>query len=173
MGAWAVAGFADEGPMVDAAARLQGEGFAIMEIFTPFPSPRAMRVLPGPTAIPLMVLGGGLGGIGAGFFLQWWANAFNFPIDVAGRPLFSVPTYVPICFECMVLLASFAGLYGMLVACRMPRLDHPFQDCEVFLRHTVDRYVLAVRWDVAAPAAPLLERLRALGASELAEVVDP
>ena len=116
---------------------------------------------------------GGFAGIGTGLLIQWWCNAFNFPINVGGRPTLSLPTYLPICFECMVLFGSLSGLYAFFISCRLPKLDHALQRSELFARHTVDRFVLAVRWESAAPPRPLAKRLRELGASEVEEVGDP
>lgn len=172
MGAWMLAAFPREEAMVAAAAAVRSEGFPTMECFTPHPSDGAYDVLPGPAYMSPLVLAGGAFGVALGFFIQWWANAFNWPIIVGGRPFFSIPTYVPICFECGVLCASFAGLYGFFISCKLPKLDHPFQDSALFERHTVDRFVLAVRWDRPEPAGPLESRLRTLGASELEEVRD-
>jgi len=171
MGAWVLAGFPEEKPMVEAAGKLRGEGYTL-ELFTPFPSPDGYEVLPGPSMVPLFTLCGGVAGVCIGFFFQWWANAFNFPIIVGGRPFFSIPTYVPICFECMVLLASFSGLYCFFIACRLPKLDHPLAGSELFARHTIDRFVLAVRWERETPSDPLEQRLHALGAAELDPVRD-
>lgn len=173
MASWILAAFPKEATMAKAADGLRSEGFARLECYTPHPSEGAYAVVPGRAFVAPLVLAGGLFGVGIGFFIQWWANAFNWPIIVGGRPFFSIPTYIPICFECMVLCASFAGLYAFFINCRLPRLHHEFQDSEVFERHTVDRFVIAVRWERPTPSAPLLERLRDLGATEFDEVPDP
>jgi hypothetical protein len=172
MGAWVLAGFPRAESMAAAAVALRREGFD-PECFTPHPSELAYAVVPGRSSMSRFVLGGGLSGLVFGFVIQWWANAFNWPLNVGGRPAFSVPTYVPICFECMVLFGAFAGLYGFLISLRLPRLHHELQRSALFERHSVDRFLVSIRWELATPPDSLLDRLRALGAAELDEVRDP
>ena len=46
------------------------------------------------TRVPLVcLLGGVFGGLG-GFFLQYWINVLNFPLNIAGKPLNSWPAFI-------------------------------------------------------------------------------
>ena len=173
MGAWVLAGFSAESRLAHAARGVRREGFATLEAYTPYPSQVVEEALPGTTRVSTVVLLGGLAGLATGLVIQWWCNAFNFPINVGGRPAFSLPTYLPICFECMVLFGCLSGLYAFFIACRLPKLDHALQHSTLFERHTVDRFVLAVRWESTSPSRALARRLRELGASEVEEVGDP
>lgn len=173
MGAWVLGAFAEERAMVEAARLLRGEGFVLMEAYTPFPSPDAYEVLPGKTRIPAVILLAALAGIAGAVWLQWFCNAVSFPINVGGRPLISLPVYVPIAFECAVLFGSFAGLYAFFVSCRLPRLDHPLQDSAVLERASVDRFVLAIRWERTTAGSHLERRMRELGADSVEEIRDP
>jgi hypothetical protein len=87
--------------------------------------------------------------------------------------LLSAPAYVPICFECTVLLASLSGLYAFFVSAGLPKLDHPLQLSEDLQRATVDRFVLAVRGAPDSPKERLAERLYHLGAEKVVEVPSP
>ncbi|MBS2026307.1 MAG: DUF3341 domain-containing protein [Deltaproteobacteria bacterium] len=172
MGAWVLAGFSEEERLANAARGMRRAGFERVEAYTPYQSEAVMESLPGSTQVATVVLLAGFVGIGTGLLIQWWCNAFNFPINVGGRPPLSLPTYLPICFECMVLFGSLSGLYAFFISCRLPKLDHALQRSELFARHTVDRFVLAVRWESASSSRPLEKRLRELGASEIEEVGD-
>jgi hypothetical protein len=46
--------------------------------------------------------------------MLWSSAAYFFPLNVAGRPYFSWEAFVPITFECMILLAAFTAVLGML-----------------------------------------------------------
>ncbi len=45
---------------------------------------------------------------------QWWTSAVDYPLNIGGSPLFSLPAFVPVTFELMVLFASIATVVGML-----------------------------------------------------------
>jgi hypothetical protein len=105
------------------------------------------------------VLGGGVG-----YLVQWWCNARAFPINVGGRPLHSVPAFIPITFESAVLAASLTGFFSMLALSELPRLNHPLFEVEGFDRASVDRFFIGV--DQADPRFDerVREELTALGA---------
>ena len=52
------------------------------------------------------MLVGGVLGCGGGFGLLYWITTIAYAHNVAGRPMNSWPAYIPVTFECTVLLAS-------------------------------------------------------------------
>src|SRR5438067_488161 len=108
-----LAEFATAGELVRAAAEARDAGYRRMDAYSPFPIEGLMEALGHRTrALPLVVLLGGLvGGLG-GFFLQYWNSTVTYPLNVAGRPLNSWPMFIPVTFECTVLGASLAAVFG-------------------------------------------------------------
>lgn len=149
---------------VQAARRLRKLGYERLDALTPFPIPELEGALGvRRSRLPLLVLGAGLAGAALAFLVIWWTNARDYPIDVGGRPLDSLPTDVPIMFELMVLSAALAAFGSALVLSGLPRLHHPLFEVEGFERTSVDRFWILV--EAAAEEIPSLS-------SELADL-DP
>ncbi len=127
------------------AKRVRELGYIRLEAFTPFPVPDLDPVLEiRRTKIPFIVLAAGLAGAAAALLVQWWTNAFDYPINVGGRPLFSIPSDVPIVFEMTVLSAAFGAFASVLLAAKLPRLHDPIFDLPGFERTSVDRFWIVI-----------------------------
>lgn len=96
------------------------------------------------TRPPWLVFGAGAAGAALGRLVLWWTNARDYPLDVGGRPLDSVPTDVPIMFELTVLFAALAAFGSALALSGLPRLHHPLFELEGFERTAVDRFWILV-----------------------------
>ncbi|HVJ92214.1 MAG TPA: DUF3341 domain-containing protein [Labilithrix sp.] len=141
-----VAEFDSPEGVVEGARRVRALGYARVEAYTPFPIPELDDALAIPrTRLPYFVLAAGIFGAAIALLIQWWTNAFDYPINVGGRPKFSIPTDVPIVFETTVLAAAFASFGAVLVRARLPRLYDPLFDLPGFERTTVDRFWIVVR----------------------------
>ena len=131
--------------VVSAARAVRRAGFLRWDVHSPFPIHGidfAMGIKP--TILPWIVLIAGLTGLGGGLLLQWYTNAFNYPYFISGKPLFSLPAFIPATFELTVLFASLAGVFGMLILNRLPRLYNPLFKHERFRRVTNDRFFIYI-----------------------------
>jgi hypothetical protein len=150
-------------PAVEAARRAYALGYRKIEAYTPFVIPELDDVLAiRRTRSPWLVLGGGLTGIAAALGIQWWTNAVDYPLDVGGRPRFSLPTDVPIVFEIAILFAAFAAFFAVLFGSRLPRLHDPMFDVPGFERTSVDRFWIVISDAFAFEGDDIIELREAL-----------
>lgn len=50
---------------------------------------------------------------------QFWASAWSWPLNVGGQPWNSLPAFVPVTFECLVLFGGLGLVAAWLVRCRL------------------------------------------------------
>lgn len=141
-----VGSFASADALTEATRQLRSLGFRELEAYTPYPVEGLDEVLrPGHRIwLPLVIGIGALFGAVWGYFIQYWDEALNYPINVGGRPYNSWPAFIVGDFEFTVLCAIAAGFFGLLAFCRLPRLYHPIFAAPEFERASVDRFFLCV-----------------------------
>lgn len=155
-----------------AARAARAAGFRRLEAYSPFPVEDLPEALGHPrTLLPWVIFLGGLLGCVGGFFMQYWMMAVDYPLNVGGRPLNSWPMWIPVTFECTVLLAAFAGVLGMLGRNGLPRPHHPLFGVPQFDRATRDRFFLCVTaTDPKFNREQTWDFLATLGPSDIMEV---
>ena len=153
---------------------LAEKGYSSLEAYTPFPVKGLGEELQFKRSpVPWIVFVGGVVGGVSIYALQYWVNLYAYPINVGGRPLHSWPSFIPPTFECIVLLASFCAIIGVIVLCRLPRLNHPLFEIEAFKRASTDGFFVAVRSDDEQfDVAKLQDVFTEVGASQSWEVPD-
>ena len=138
--------FASPDAVVEAARQLRTLGFREVEAYTPFPVEGLDEVLRPDRHLwlPRIIAVAALFGAVWGYFIQYWDEALDYPINVGGRPYNSWPAFVVGGFEFTVLCAMAAAFLGLLVSCRLPRLYHPIFAAPDFERASVDRSFLCI-----------------------------
>ena len=156
-----------------AAAKLvRAGGYNIAEAYTPFPIEGLSDELGyRRTWVPLIVLIGAVVGAASGYFMQWFANTIHLPWNVGGRPMNSWPAFIPITFECAILLAALTSFIGMLAMNKLPQPYHPMFRLEQFTRASRDRFFLCIesgdpKFDLDETRA-FLERLQPMAILEV------
>lgn len=140
-----MAEFANDRAILAAVESAYGHGYRKMDAFTPFPIEGLASALGRKnTSVPLIVFCAGLcGGLG-GYFLQWYAMAVSYPLNIGGRPLNSWPAYIPVTFELTILSAAFGAIIGMLALNRLPEPYHPVFNIPEFERASTDKFFLCI-----------------------------
>jgi hypothetical protein len=140
-----VAEFRTPEEMLHALRELRRRGYERLDAFMPYPV-KGVEDAAGISRSPLtwMVLPVAMAGTAFGFLAQLYCNAFDYPINVGGRPLNSAPAFIPITFETGVLTAALAGVFIFLGLCNLPQLHAPVADVEGFERATIDRFWVGV-----------------------------
>jgi hypothetical protein len=131
--------------VVNAADKVRKAGFTRWDVHSPFPIHGIDHVMGiRPTVLPWLVLGGGLSGLIGGLVLQWYCNAYDYPVLISGKPFWSLPANIPVIFECTVLLSALTAVFGMFALNRLPMLYNPLFKSQRFLRVTDDRFFIVI-----------------------------
>lgn len=167
-----LAEFATPEEILKAARSSRVRGYRAVEAYTPYSVEGLAEELGMErTYVSFVVLIAGLIGAGIGFFMMWYTMAVDYPFDVGGRPPNSWPVWIPITFEVMVLVASFAGLFAMLFLNGLPKFYRPVFNVERFARASQDRFFLCIEaTDPLFDAQATKEFLTGLNPAEVFEV---
>jgi Alternative complex III, ActD subunit len=173
-------GVFDNPEALKAAARhLRRSGFRAVEAYSPYPVEGLNEILhPGPAwrwrLLPLVIFGAAVLAACWGYFIQWWDEALNYPINVGGRPLNSWPAFIVGTVQFTLLVTIAACTFVLLLGCRLPRLYHPIFNADAFGRASVDRFVLCVEARDQGFDPEYLRRIfERHGAEHVAEVPAP
>jgi hypothetical protein len=164
-----MAEFEDPTSLVVAAKAAYQQGFRKLDAYTPFPIEELHEVLHlHKNKLPLIVLLGGICGGLTGYLMQYFITVIYFPINIAGRPLHSWPSYIIITFELTILFGSIAAVLGLLGLCGLPMPYHPTFNVPRFSAATKDRFFLCI--EAADPLFDLQNTSRFLESMEPKEV---
>src|SRR5258708_653404 len=89
----------DEHKLVEAARKVKAAGFKQVEAISPFPLHGIDEALGIPFSfIPWVTFIFGLTGASFGLWLTWWTFSVDWPLNIGGKPFFSLPAYIPVIF---------------------------------------------------------------------------
>lgn len=163
--------FENEDDVLGAVRALRSAGYEVDDIYAPYAVhglDKAMGLKPSRLPVVCFVLG--LVGAGLKVWFEIWTSAQDWPINVGGKPLNSLPAFVPVTFEVMVLFAGMSTVFAFLFASRLfPGKKLRLPDAAVTDHH----FVLVVEQNDAAfdPAAvqTMLNRFHAVRVEERVE----
>jgi hypothetical protein len=128
-----------------AAEKVRDAGFRRWDVYTPFPvhgMDQAMGLKN--SKVGYISFLGGITGFTTGMVMIWWMNAYDYPIIIGGKPMFSPFSAFPPSYELTILLGAFGSLFGMLALNRLPRLYHPLLKAKRFALATHDKFYVVI-----------------------------
>jgi hypothetical protein len=165
--------FAAEDDILQVTREARESGYRIVDVYAPYAihgMDRAMGL--GPSRLPWVCFALGLFGAAFKVWFEYWTSAVDWPVNVGGKPWNSLPAFVPITFEVMVLFAGLSTVFAFLVVSRMTpsrRAKTPHA------RITDDRFALVLEQTDAGfdpgLVTKLFEKHHALGIEDRVEEV--
>ncbi|MFZ0828326.1 MAG: DUF3341 domain-containing protein [Verrucomicrobiia bacterium] len=140
-----MAEFDSPAAILSAAEKVRAAGYNRWDAFTPFPIHGLDKVAGFKNSLVgwFSLLFGG-GAFVATMGLIWFSNAFDYPILVGGKPMFSPPmSFVP-SYILMIMGGAVGAFVGMLALNGLPRLHHPMLEKERFGLATRDKFFLVI-----------------------------
>ena len=131
----------DPDALLRAAAMVRDAGFTRWDCHTPFPVhglDRAMALKSSP--VPKLAIAAGSVGLVAAVTFTGGLSVIQYPIRVAGKPLFSWPAFVPIYFELFVLFAALGIMGSLFYFCKLGRWRSPLHDSNIMREVTGHRF---------------------------------
>lgn len=167
-----------------AARQVREAGYRNFDAHSPFPV-HGIEKAAGirRTRLPLLVFCLGLLGTCTALFLQLWTNAGGGEganlvpsflrgqaYVVSGKPLLSIPMFIPVTFELTVLFASLTAVFGMLLINNLPWFHNAVFSVPRFARVTDDKFFIVIgaadphfreaeAWSLLASAGGKVERI--------------
>lgn len=160
--------FVNENDILAGTADCRANGYEIIDVYTPYPVhgiDRAMGLRPSRitfVCFALTLLGAGLK---LGF--QVWASSVSWPVNIGGKPLNSLPAFIPVTFEAAILCGALGTVLVLLIRSGLFPWSKPNLPAA---RVTDDQFVLAIRQTDPDLPPELAERLlRDHGAIDIRE----
>jgi hypothetical protein len=115
-----VGSFDREEDLIEAIHCAREQGCRIVDVYVPYAVHGLDRVLGlRPSRLSWVAFGCGALGVLLALAFQFWTTAIDWPVDVGGRPWNSLPAFVPVTFEMMVLFAGLGTVLAFLLTCRL------------------------------------------------------
>jgi hypothetical protein len=167
-----VAAFDSTPDLYHACEQVRDAGYSRWDALTPFPvhgldAAMGMRR----SKVPRFSLVGGITGFCSGMTLIWWANSYEYPLIVGGKPYFSPMFAFPISYELTILFTAFATITGMFLLNKLPMHYHPVLKAPQFVRAMDDRFYIVIEvTDPKFNPAQTRSLLEQVGGKDIVEI---
>jgi hypothetical protein len=163
--------FDDEANLLGATRQARAEGLKVIDVFTPY-AVHGLDAAMGLRAsrLPWVCFFAAIVGAALKLWFEFWTSMVDWPLNVGGKPWNSLPAFVPVTFEVMVLSAGVTTVFVFLV---LARLRPGKRVTMVYPGVTDDKFVLVLeesdaRFDLRS-VRKLFEKFGALAVEERLE----
>lgn len=133
------------GAIYHACEQIRDAGFRRFDSYTPFPVHNLDKAMGlGPSYLPWLVLIAGISGASLAMLLMVWTSAYDYPLNIGGKPTWSIPAFIPITFEVTILFSGLTAVFGLFFLNGMPTYHHPLFEIERFLKVTDDKFFILI-----------------------------
>ncbi|MCB0712188.1 MAG: DUF3341 domain-containing protein [Ignavibacteriae bacterium] len=152
-----IAEFDSPEALMAAAEKTRDAGYKQIDAYSSFPIEGMVDALGQKrTRLPKLILTAGITGMLTGLFLQSWTAAstlgitigpymfYGYPMNIGGRPMLSLPNFIPVTFEMTVLFAALTAVFGTILLNKLPMPYHPLFNAERFSLASQDKFFLCV-----------------------------
>ncbi len=134
--------FEREEDIVGVVKKVRELNYKIVDVYTPYAVHGLERTAGfAPSRLPWVCFALGLFGALFKVWFEFWTTASDWAINVGGKPWNSLPAYVPITFEVMVLFAGLSTVFAFFWSSRLFPGKKPIMPD---IRVTNDRFVLVL-----------------------------
>lgn len=162
--------FNDEHLLLSAAEKTYKSGYREFDTISPFPihgMDDAMGLKK--SAVPWVTFVFGCIGLATAVGGQWYVAAYDWPLNIGGKPFFSLPAFVPVMFELTVLFAGLATFGAVLFFCKLPKVDPPIIDPDL----TSHKFALFIpENDVGYESGKAESFLKSIGANDVRRIAE-
>ncbi len=106
---------------VDACKALRQAGYKRFRAFAPLPEHSLLEegLAHKHSPVRVFTLAGAMTGAATGFAFTTWTS-MDWPLITGGKPLYSIPAYVVIAFECAILFGALSTVIGLFINAGLP-----------------------------------------------------
>ncbi len=157
--------FDDEAVLFPAVKQVRKSGYKIHDVYTPFPI-HGLDAAMGLRDTSLHTAGFvyGITGTITAFSFITWVLTYDWPMNIGGKPAFSLPAWIPIMFELTVLFSAVGMVLTFCYLCQLApfvRKDH------FHLRATDDLFVMAIECSDKTNEQEVIGFLQNVGAKDV------
>lgn len=160
-----VACFDDEKTLFPAVKNVRKTGYKIHDVYSPMPI-HGLDAAMGLRDTSLHTAGFiyGITGTTTAFSFITWVLTYDWPLNIGGKPHFSLPAWIPIMFELTVLFAAVGMVMTFCYLCQLA----PFVKKDHFHpRATDDLFVMAIECTDKTNDAEVTDFLKNIGAIDV------
>jgi len=155
----------DEHKMVEAARKTREMGVKGFDAISPFPLHDIDDAMGTPRSfIPYVSFIFGSLGCTFGIWFTWWVSAVDWPLVIGGKPMWSLPAFIPVIFECTILFAALSAVGTLFLLAGLPKVNPAIIDPDL----TSHKFGLFVPEDAQGFDRSKVESLfKSMGADEV------